>query len=64
MTKQSVNEPSWRINRDKLSEALSKSEAMLQIILNSDLKAMPTYVIHDYLWALSDLITCAQGLSW
>lgn len=60
MTEQSVNEPSFGINQDKLNEVLSKSEAMLQIVLNSDFKLIPDYLMYDYLWALSDLITGAR----
>ena len=62
MTNRSVNEPSLGINRNKINEALLKSESLLQIGLNSELQNVPAYVIHDYLWVLSDLITCARKL--
>ena len=62
MTNRSVNEPSLGINRNKINEALLKSEALLQIGLNSELQNVPAYVMHDYLWVLSDLITCARKL--
>ena len=64
MTNQSVNEPSWRINQNKINEALLKSEALLQIVLNSEFENIPTYVMHDYLWVLSDLVSYARKLTW
>ena len=62
MTHRSVNEPSWRINQNKINEALLKSEALLEMALNTELENIPNYVMHDYLWVLSDLITYASKL--
>lgn len=62
MTNRSVNESRLGINRNKINEVLLKSEALLRVVLHSELQNMPAYTIHDYLWTLSDLIADAKKL--
>ena len=62
MANQSVNELTWVINQKKVNEALLKAEALLQIALHSELQNEPAYTLHDYLWALSDLVSGARKL--
>ena len=62
MAQRSLNEPSWLINHNQIHEALLKAEALLEIALSSDLQSVPVYTFHDYLWALSDLVSKARTL--
>ena len=62
MTNRSVNELSRVINQNQIEEALLKVEALLQIALHSELQDAPAYILHDYLWALSDLVSNARKL--
>lgn len=62
MANRSVNELTWGINQNKVNEALLKAEALLQVALHSELQNESPYTLHDYLWALSDLISGARKL--
>ena len=62
MANQSVNELAWVINQNQIEEALLKAEALLKIALHSELQNEPAYILHDYLWALGDLISNARKL--
>ena len=62
MATQSVNELAWVINQNQIDETLLKADALLQMGLNSELQAQPAYVLHGYLWVLSDLISNARKL--
>ena len=54
MGNKSVNELSGIINQNKLNEALLKSEALLHVALYFEWGDVPSYILHDYLWVVSD----------
>lgn len=62
MDNQIVNELVESINRNKINEALLKTEALLQMALKSELQNTPAYTLHDYFWVLSDLVSEARKL--
>lgn len=63
MASGSLNEPAWIINqKNKIEDALLKAEALLQVALNAELQNEPPYIVHDYLWALSDIVSSARKL--
>ena len=62
MADRSVNEPAWVINQNRAEEALLKAEALLQIVLNSELRDVPPHILHDYLWTLNDLVSTTRKL--
>ncbi len=62
MTTQSVNELAEAINQNQINESLLKAEALLQIVLGSELQNASTHILHDYLWVLSDLVSDARKL--
>lgn len=62
MGNQIVNELVESINRNKINEALLKTEALLQMALKTELQNTPAYTLHDYFWVLSDLVSEARKL--
>ena len=56
--------PSLNNNLNKIYaeclENLIKAEALIDFALHNNLSEMPTYVIFDYLWGLSDFIKQAK----
>jgi hypothetical protein len=62
MVSQSVNEPTGVINQNQINDVLLKAEALLQVALNSNFYSEPAYIMHDYLWVLSDLVSHARKL--
>jgi len=63
MANQSINEPIWVINQNKINEILLKSEVLLEMALCAELEQVPIYIIHDYFWILSDFIADAKKLT-
>jgi hypothetical protein len=65
MAKTTINQPTTLINnpssleislQEKIRENLAKAEALTTVALSEDFFEFQDYLLHDYLWALSDLI--------
>lgn len=58
MANTSVNEPVAQINR-RLHTALTQADAIIRLTIHTNLTTLQAHVVHDCLWAVSDLITRA-----
>lgn len=47
---------------DKLNESITKADALLKIILASDLNNISSSNIYDALWLLEDLLVSARSI--
>lgn len=47
---------------EDVSACLTKAEALINVTLGCDFSDFPEKTIHDYLWALSDIIEKARTL--
>jgi hypothetical protein len=73
MAKTNINQPTALINhpssletslQEKIRENLAKAKALITVaLLSDDFFEFRDYLLHDYLWALSDLISRAKYLN-
>lgn len=57
MATQSVNQPKQVINLNSAELIVFRIDSMLQLGRSTDFHNLETYVLRDYLWMLSDLVS-------